>query len=89
MTTTGSGFEWVQNFWLGDAVAYREVGALGFLCVRGPGLAARHRVQGVGTSWRLGGGLGEVALAQGGDATAGAAGQGGVTAIQARLWTGG
>lgn len=89
VTTARSGLERVQNFRLGDAVAYGEVGTLGFLCVRGPGLAARHRVQGVGSSRRLGGGLGEVALAQRGDATAGAAGQGGVTAIQARLWTGG
>ncbi len=74
MTTARSGLERVQNFRLGDAVAYREVGTLGILRVRGPGLAARHRVQGVGSSRRLGGGMGEVALAQGGDATAGAAG---------------
>lgn len=89
VTTAWSGLERVQNFRLRDAVAYGEVGTLSFLCVRCPGLAAWHRVQGVGSSRRLGGGLGEVALAQRGDATAGATGQSGVTAIQARLWTGG
>lgn len=82
VTAARSGLEGIQNFGLGDAVAHGEVGALGFLRVRGPGLAARHGVQGVGSCRRLGGGLGEVALAQGGDATAGAAGEGGVTAIQ-------
>lgn len=89
MAAAGGRLQIVQHLRLGDAVANGEVGRLGLFRVHGPSLAGGPRVQCVGPCWRLRGGLDKVALAQGGDAAAGTAGQGGVTTIQARLWTGG
>lgn len=88
----GRGFDPVQDFGLGDAVSDGLVRRVQVLLVGGPGLAAGDGLQGVcaaggGVGGR--GGAAEVALAQRGDSRAGAARQGGVTAIQDGLRTGG
>lgn len=91
VAAAGRGFDSVQDFGLGDAVPDRLVKRVQVFLVGGPGLAAGDGVQGVCATGRgVGGGGGpEVALTEGGDSGAGAARQGGVTAIQDGLWTGG
>ena len=91
VAAAGRGFDPVQDFGLGDAVPDGLVERVQVFLVGGPGLAAGDGVQGVCATGRgVGGGGGpEVALTEGGDSGAGAARQGGVTAIQDGLWTGG
>lgn len=92
VAAAGWGFDSVQDFRLGDAVPDGLVERVQVFLVGGPGLAAGDGLQGVcATGWgvRGGGGAAEVALTEGGDSRAGAAGQGGVTAIQDGLRTGG
>lgn len=91
VAAAGRGFDSVQDFGLGDAVPDGLVERVQVFLVGGPGLAAGDGVQGVCATGRgVGGGGGpKVALTEGGDSGAGAARQGGVTAIQDGLWTGG
>lgn len=88
----GWGFDAVQDIWLRHAVLDGLIERVQVFLVGGPGLAARDGLQSVGLAgWgvRGGGGAAKVTLTQRGDPGAGAAGQGGVTAIQDGLRTGG
>lgn len=88
----GCVFDSVQDIWLRYAVPDGLIESVQVFLVGGPGLAARDGLQSVGLAgWgvRGGGGAAKVTLTQRGDPRAGATGQGGVTAIQDGLRTGG
>lgn len=88
----GRGLDSVQDVGLGKAVPHRLIGEVQVLLVGGPNPAGGGGVQRVGAAGRGGGGGGgaaKVTLTERGDPGAGAARQGGVTAIQDGLWTGG